>query len=416
MAVVIIILVACSAFFSSVETAFSLANKIRLKHQAENGNKKAQNALKICKNFDKTLTTILIGSTLVNLASSSIATVLFIDLFGDYAAAVSTGVMTFVVLTFGEVIPKCIAKEKSDSYFLKIAGVLRVFIVLFTPIVYLMMKFKTLALFLVKSEKKKPSVTEDELKYIIESIEEEGVLEKQERELVQSALDFDEKTVLECLTPRVDLTAIDIDDPIDDITNLIINERYSRLPVYKDSVDNIIGILNAKDYLEIIVKGKNPNIMKLITPPYFVYKSKKLAHMLNDFKKEKIHIAIVTDEYGGTLGIVTMEDLLEELVGDIWDEDEEAALMYTKIADDTYEINGDMALDDLLKLFDLDEKLFDSESISVGGFIFEAMGHVPEPGQSIKINELEITVNNVVDKRITTVLVKKLKTDKPEED
>lgn len=407
MSVAILILIILSAFFSSVETAFSTVNTIRLKHDAQNGSKKAKDALYITENYDKALTTVLIGNNIVNISCSSIATVLCINLFGDMGAAISTGAVTLLVLTFGEIMPKCIAKERADSYCLFTAKALRILMTVFTPIVFIFIKMKSAALKRMHKNEKTPSVTEDELKYIIESIEEEGVLEQQERELVQSALDFDEKTVQEVLTPRVDITAIEVNDDVRDIAKLILSERYSRIPVYKDTLDNVIGILHTRDFLEAIVNGETPNIQELIQPAYFIYKTKKLSKVLTDFKHKKLNIAIVSDEYGGTVGIVTMEDLLEEIVGEIWDEDEEIEHMYKELPDGSYEISGDMDIDEMLELFALDPKTIQSESVSVGGWVLEMLGSIPNEGDSFQFDPLFITVTEVSEQRITKLVIKK---------
>ena len=243
MGVVIFLLVLLSALFSSLETAFSFVNKIRIQQSAEDGNKRAKNAQYIIEHFDNALTAILICNNAVNLGCSSIATVLCLNLFGDVGSAIATGATTLLVLTFGEVIPKCLAKENCDSFSLSTAGLLKVLMIILTPLVFVFIKLKALALRIAGGHEDTPSVTENELKYIVESIEEEGVLEESESEMVRSALDFDEKTAADILTPRVDMTAIDIDDPPEKIREIILRERYSRIPVYRDSIDNIFGIL-----------------------------------------------------------------------------------------------------------------------------------------------------------------------------
>lgn len=408
MGVCILLLIVLSAFFSSVETAFSTVNTIRLRHDADGGNKRAKTALYITDNYDKALTTILIGNNIVNIGCSSIATVLCLNLFGDMGAAISTGAVTILVLTFGEILPKCIAKEHADSYCLVTAKPLRVLMTVFTPVVFVFVKLKTAVLNRMRKHDTAPSVTEDELKFIIESIEEEGVLEEQERELVQSALDFDEKSVQEILTPRVDITAVDLSEDVKDVAKLILSERYSRIPVYKDSLDNIVGILHTRDFLEAMIHGEKPEIAKLIQPAYFIYKKKKLSNVLADFKRKKLHMAIVSDDYGGTVGIVTMEDLLEEIVGEIWDEDEEIEQQYRALPSGGYEISGDMDLDEMLALFDLDEKTVDSDSVSVGGWVFETLGNIPDQGDSFNFGELGITVTEVNEQRITKLVVKRI--------
>lgn len=404
--IIIVVLIALSAFCSCIETAFSCASNIRLKKFADAGNKKAKVALYIINNYDKALTAILILNNIVNLGCSSLATVVCLELFGDYGAAISTGATTLLVLTFGEVIPKCLGKEKSDSISMAVARILRAIMVVLTPFIFVFSKIKTLALKLFRIKQDDSTVTEDELKIIVESIEEQGVLEEQESLMVRSALDFDEKTAEEILTPRVDVTAIDIDEDIDTITEIIRTQRYSRIPVYNGSVDNIVGILHSWDYMDEIIKGDTPDLKKLIIKPEFIFRTQKLSAILANFRKKKLHIAIVTDEYGGTLGILTMEDLLEEIVGEIWDEDEEEEQDFTKISDTEYKVSGDMELEDMLSLFDIKLSDIDSESITVGGFVFDILGTVPEEGEHFETDGLELTVIKVKDQRIQTVIVK----------
>lgn len=405
--IIIFLCIVLSAFFSGTEMAFSCANKIRLKSYADNGNKRAKTALWVVDNFDKVLTTILIGNNIVNLGCSSIATVLCINLFGNYGAAIATGAVTLLVLTFGEIIPKSFGKEISDSVVMYTAGTLKFLTYVLTPFVYLFIWLKRGIMKLANINKDTPSVTEDELKYIIESIEEEGILEEQESEMVQSALEFDEKTALEILTPRVDVTLIDAEDEPKNIHDIIIKERYSRIPVYEDNIDNIVGILQTRDYLEALIDEKEPDIKELVTPAHFIYKSMKLSKILEDFRENRLHIAIVTDEYGGMLGIVTMEDLLEEIVGEIWDEDEEEERTYTKLKDGRYIISGDMDLSDLFEIFDMNDD-DEIESVSVGGFIVERLGTIPTVNQSITYKDLSLTVKRIRNNRIQSAFVAKI--------
>ena len=406
--IIIGILILLSGFFSCVETAFSCANTIRLRAMADGGSRRAVNALWITDRFDKALTAILIGNNVVNLGCSSLATLLCLNLFENYGAAIATGATTLLVLTFGEVIPKCLGREMSDSIVLSTAFVLKLLTYALTPLILFFTGIKTLFMRLARIKKTGPSVTEDELKYIIESIEEEGILEEQESELVQSALEFDEKTALEILTPRVDVTAIDVDDDKDRIHEIIIRERYSRIPVYEDEIDNIIGILHTRDYLEKALSDDDIDIRTMLTPAHFIYKSLKLSDILNDFRANKLHIAIVTDEYGGMLGIVTMEDLLEEIVGDIWDEDEDVEHTCTQLRDGRYLVSGDMDLSELFELLDIpaDE---DIESVSVGGFIIEQLGDIPTRGQKVRYGDLRFTVKRVRNHRIISAVVETVK-------
>lgn len=409
MGIVIALLICLSAFFSAIETALSSANTIRLKNKAENGDKRAARAMKLIDRYDKAITTILIGNNIVNIGCSSLATVLCINLFSPGTGPlISTVATTLAVLTFGEVLPKCFAKENADKIVIACAGVLNIAVKLFTPFSFVFLKIKSFAMKLFNtSGSDTPSVTEDELKYIVESIEEEGVIEEQESELVQSALDFDEKTAQEILTHRVDVTAIDINDDIDTIKDIILTERFSRIPVYKDSIDNIIGILHTRDFLEELISGRTPDLNSIIQPAYFIYKTKKLSALLTDFKYKKLHIAIVADDYGGTLGIVTMEDLLEEIVGEIWDEDEEIEKKFTKLDDNKFEVIGDMDFDELPELLGLDERYFETDCNSVGGWILENLGYIPENGCRFDFKDLNIEITDVSEQRINKLIITK---------
>ena len=401
--IVIFICILLSAFFSSVETAFSFVNVIRLQSYAEDGNKKAKTALYISNNFDKALTTILICNNIVNLGCSALATVFCFRLFGEIGPAVATGATTLLVLTFGEIIPKCLAKEHCEVYSLHTAGILRFLMIVLTPIVFLFIKLKELAIKVAGNKNEQPSVTEDELKQIVENIEGEGVLEEDESEMVQSVLDFDDKTVLEVLTPRVDMTAIDIMESPEKLKHIIIESRYSRIPVYKDTIDHIIGILHTRDYLEDLANGVEPNIGKLIQTPYFVFNNQKLSKILSDFKRKRLHIAVVTDEYGGTLGIVTMEDLLEEIVGDIWDEDEEIENDFTKISDTQYIVSGDMPLENLFEIAQIDPDDVETDSVTVGGFVLEHFQTIPRRKANFVFENIKFVVQQVNSQRIIAV-------------
>lgn len=416
MGVVILILVLLSAFFSATETAFSFVNKIRIQQSAEDGNKRAKNALYVVERFDKALTAILICNNVVNLGCSSIATVLCLNIFGDVGSAIATGVTTLLVLTFGEVIPKCLAKEHCDNFSLSTAGFLKVLMIILTPLVFVFLKLKSVALKIAGGKNDTPSVTENELKYIVESIEEEGVLEESESEMVRSALDFDETTAEEILTPRVDVVFLSIDDTPEKIKEVIIENRYSRIPVYENTTDTVIGILHTRDYLESLADGKIPNLRDLIQPPYFVFKTQQLSKILSHFKRTKVHMAIVTDEYGGTLGIVTMEDLLEEIVGEIWDEDEEIERTHYKIGNNEYLVNGDFELDEMLDLYDMDEDALESDAVTVGGFILEHAGNIPKKRESIEADGFRFTVMEVENQRIMRVVVKKLDEEENEKE
>ena len=404
--ILLVILIALSAFFSASETAYTTVNKIRLQNYVDAGSKKAKTALFIAENYDRTLTTILIGNNIVNIGASSIATLLFVKLFGPSGAAISTAVMTILILIFGEVLPKSFAKESSEKFALAFSRPLRILMTLFWPVVFLFIQLKKVAKHISPiKEEETPTVTEQELKFIVESIEDEGVLEKQESELVQHALEFDEKTVQEVLTPRVDMTTLDIEDDLQTNIGLVLTERFSRIPVCRGTSDRIIGILHTKDLLEALVRGDAIDLASMVQPAFFVYKTKKLSSLLADFKRNKTHVAIVTDDYGGTVGMVTMEDLLEELVGDIWDEDEEIIRDFVRIDSQHFLISGDLTIRDLFDQLDLPFSNLESNHTSCGGWALEALGHIPQAGEAFQFKNMTLTIQEMDDQRVKKLSV-----------
>lgn len=379
--ILIIVLVICSAFFSSSETAFSSINKIRLKNYASQGNKKAQIALNIADNYDKALTTILIGNNIVNIASSSLATVVFTEMFGAGGVGIATFVMTISILIFGEITPKILANENAEKCALAFAPIISFLMILLKPIVWLFSQLKNLlGKFYAKSEE--PSVTEDELKYIIEEIEEQGVLEEQESNLVRSALDFDDITVNNILTPRVKVVAIDIHTPIDEVKEMFFSEMYSRVPVYEKTIDNIIGVINQKDFFLMESQGKK-DISSIVQNVLHISELKLISEALKEMQVAKSHIAIVMDQYGGTKGIITLEDIVEQLVGEIYDENDEVEPQVSKISQTAYEISGELTIYELLKHLELPEDCIKTNATTVNGWITEIFGHIPDDNESI---------------------------------
>ena len=404
--ILLVILIALSAFFSASETAYTTVNKIRLQNYVDAGSKKAKTALFIAENYDRTLTTILIGNNIVNIGASSIATLLFVKLFGPSGAAISTAVMTILILIFGEVLPKSFAKESSEKFALAFSRPLRILMTVFWPVVFLFIQLKKVAKHISPiKEEETPTVTEQELKFIVESIEDEGVLEKQESELVQHALEFDEKTVQEVLTPRVDMTTLDIEDDLQTNIGLVLTERFSRIPFCRGTSDRIIGILHTKDLLEALVRGDAIDLASMVQPAFFVYKTKKLSSLLTDFKRNKTHVAIVTDDYGGTVGMVTMEDLLEELVGDIWDEDEEIIRDFVRIDSQHFLISGDLTIRELFDHLDLPFSNLESNHTSCGGWALEALGHIPQAGEAFQFKNMTLTIQEMDDQRVKKLSV-----------
>ena len=406
----IVVLVALSAFFSASETALSTVNRIRLKKLAKGGSKKASRALDVAEQFDKAISTILIGNNIVNIASASIGTVLFTALLGASGAGVSTLVMTIVVLIFGEVLPKSVANEYSESFAMFSAGTLRVLMKMFAPFVWMFSKLKNVVSKKLQGSMgevtAQPSVTEDELKVIVEEIGQEGVLESQESELVRSALEFDEITVNEVLTPRVDVVGVEVGDDIDEIRDLFFAERYSRIPVYEKNIDNIIGILNQQEFVMRLCKGQNFKVADILQKALYVPPTKNISQLLRELQRVKLHMAVVTAQYGGTLGIVTLEDLLEELVGDIWDEHEEITYSIIPVGEDLYEVSGDLNVYDMLEKLGFDTDGYDFDATSVSGWVLEEFEHIPQKGERFTFENLEVEVTQVDDQRILKVLIK----------
>ena len=343
----ILILVAFSALFSSTETAFACVNKIRLKHMADSGDKRAEKALDIANRYEQALTAILVGNNVVNIAASSLATILFTAYFGSAGAAISTVVMTILVLTFGEVLPKSYAKSHADKLALALGGILSRFTLLMTPFVL----FFGLLSRAFTAKEETPSVTEDELKYIIDEIEEEGVLEEQESDLVISALQFDETSVSDILIPRVRMVALPSDATVEEAKQLFLNNHFSRFPVYEKDMDNIIGMITNKDFFRLMC-GEFTELSEITQNVIYVPETKRISDILRDMQHAKTHLAIVVDQYGGTKGMVTLEDIIEQLVGEIYDESDEVIHEFQKTAPHTYTILGSFSISDVCSALD----------------------------------------------------------------
>ncbi|WNY27489.1 hemolysin family protein [Methanolapillus ohkumae] len=404
----LVVLLAFSAFFSSAETSFSSIHKIRFKTMAEEGNDKAKRVLKITDDYDKFISTVLIGNNLVNIAAATVAAIIFGQLFPEeIAAAVSTVVMTLLVLTFGEILPKSFAKANADSLAVKFVVPVEAISILLSPFVFVFAKMASFAGRSGKNEMKQPTVTEEELKYIIESIEEEGVIGELESELIQSAMDFDATEVQEVMVPRVDVVALNVDDSQEAIMKQIVEKGYSRMPVYENNIDSIIGVVHVRDVLIEWANARPASLRELMKPCKFVYKTMKIEPLLHEFSQSKTHFAVVVDDYGGTSGIVTMEDVLEELVGEIWDETDEIVNDIVKLEDGTYEVSGNCNIYDLLEHLDVDEKNFDCDYNTAGGWTLEVFERIPEVGESFDYKNLQVTILEVDDQRVTKLKIKK---------
>jgi len=404
-----------SAFFSSAETAYSSVNKIRLRNFADEGRRGSKRALAIAENFDKALSTILIGNNIVNIAAASISAAVATEIFGGNAGLViSTVFMTILVLIFGEILPKSLAKEHAESYSLMIATVLYVLIKLLAPLNFFFVKLKVWVSSLFAKNSTMPSVTEEELKVMLDISEEEGVIDKEERDLIHRSMDFDDTLAGEVLTPRIDIVAIDIDQSVEEMKEIFFEERFSRIPVYQDSIDNIIGILTEKEFFTHLIKYQTVDIKELIREPLFVVESMKISTLLPKLQKEKVHMAIVLDEFGGTSGIVTLEDVLEEIVGEIWDEQDEKFSTMQRISDSNYRFDAQFQLDDF---FDLMEAATPESSYhTIGGWVIENLGTVPSNGDSFYYENLKIIVEQVEERRVRKILVEVLPEDQTYED
>lgn len=402
--ILLVVLIFLSAFFSSSETAFSSVNRIRLKNYVDENRRGSKKALYISDNFDKALSTILVGNNIVNIAAASISAKVATDLFGgNTGLVVSTVVMTILILIFGEVLPKSFAKENAESFTLQISGVLLLLMRIFTPITYLFVLLKNMASKLIKSTNESPSVTEEEIKVMIDLSEEEGVIDNKEKELVHRSLDFNDILVGEILTPRIDMSAIEVSQPIDDVLAMFLEERYSRVPVYEDNIDNIIGVLSEREFLSHLVQKKEIIIRELVRDPFFVVESMKISMLLPELQKSKTHMAIVVDEFGGTSGLITLEDILEEIVGEIWDEHDEKIKTFNKIDDNNYEFNAEIPLDEFVKIMNVEEP--ESTYHTLGGWIFESIERVPSNGEQFDYVNLTLTVTEVENRRIRKVMV-----------
>ena len=400
----LVIIIGCiimSAYFSATETAFSSLNRIRIKNMAEKGNKRAGLVLKLSENYDGLLSTILIGNNIVNIASASLATVIFVKLLGDEAgASISTVVTTIVVLIFGEVSPKSIAKESPEQFAMFSAPFLNAFMVLLTPANYLFKQWKKLLSLLIRTSGDS-GITEEELLAIVEEAKQDGGIDEQEGSLIKSAIEFTELEAMDIATPRVDVTGIPVDADREEIAAVFGETGYSRLPVYKDKIDDIIGIIYQKDFYNQVYRGVC-GVEAIVRPALYVAKSKKINVLLKELQKNKMHIAVVIDEFGGTMGIVTLEDILEELVGEIWDEHDVVVQEIEKISDQEYLVLGNTSVEKLFEELSAEEEF---ESFTVSGWVMELAERIPEEGDVIYYENMTITVMKMKDRRVEQVRI-----------
>ena len=399
---IIVILLILSALFSASETALSSVNKVRLRSYADDGSKRAKMAIKLTDNFDKTLTTILIGNNVVNLASTTVATVMITVRFGAKYVAASTAVMTVLVIIFGEIIPKNIANEFSEKVSMFIAYPLYGLLVILTPLVWLLIKLKNLVIKLCGGSDDSPTMTEEELKYIIDEIEDEGVLDENESDLVKSALEFSDITISEILIPRVNISAVEIDQTPEEIKDAFITSHFSRLPVYEKTIDSIVGIIHEKNFFDMYLNGRR-DIREIIQKPLYIFELTTISDIMQQMQREKTHMAVVVDQYGGTQGIVTMEDIIEELVGEIYDETDEEDTSFVKLGEDEYEVSADLSIRDFLDNIGLSPDVIETDCNSIGGLVMENLDHIPDPGEEASCGRFRFKVVSVDEQRIQRV-------------
>jgi CBS domain containing-hemolysin-like protein len=400
------VLLLCSAFFSASETAFSTLNRIKLKHLAGRGHKRAALALKLTEHYDRLLSSVLIGNNMVNITASALGTVLFVGFFGGIGVTISTVVVTAAVLLFGEISPKAMAKEAPERFALFSAPILRLVVALFLPLNRLFGLWKgfIVKIFRVKADR---SVTEAELLTFVEEVRQEGGINALEEDMIRRTIEFDDLTAQEILTPRVDLAAVEINEAPERIEQKFYETGFSRLPVYRENLDNIAGVLLQKDFHYGVLKQGKP-VAEALKPAVFVAKSIKISRLLKTLQERQSHIAVLVDEYGGTAGIVTIEDILEELVGEIWDEHDHVALAITPLPQEpgAYRILGNTALQDLLDLYSI-EGDDSTNATTVGSWVVETLGGVPREGETFSFRDLNITVTKALRHRVVELVVRR---------
>ena len=398
--VALVLLVIASAYFSATETAFSSLNKIRLRNMADDGNRKAEATLRLAEDFDRLLSTLLVGNNIVNITAATLATLFFTKLSPEYGATISTVVLTLVILTFGEISPKTIAKEHAEAWAMMSTPFLRVLSVVLRPltILFSLLQKGIGKLFHTTGDR---GITEDELITMVSTAEDEGGLDQNESRLIRSAIEFGDMEVEEILTPRVDIVSISDQASAKELDELISSNRFSRIPVWHDSIDTIIGMIHEKDFHEAEL-GDNDSWKHLISPVIYVTTTSPVADLLYEMQRKKMHMSVVVDEYGGTEGLVTLEDILEELVGEIWDEHDEVVEMIRKQEDGSYLISCSASIDDVFQLFDL---RMDDDMTTLSAWVIDSLGHIPKIGDQFTYENLQVTVTKLQRMRVLEIRV-----------
>jgi putative hemolysin len=404
------LMIMMSAYFSATETAFSALNRTRIKTMADNGDKRAAQVLALSEEYDKLLSTILVGNNIVNIAVASLGTVLFVSYYGDLGVSISTAVVTIVVLIFGEISPKSLAKESPERFAMFSAPLLKIFILVLTPVNFLFTQWKKLLskLFSVEDERK---LTQQELMTMVDEVEQDGGIDKDESQLLRSAIDFNDREAGEILTPRVDLEAVPSDVTKEEVARRFTESRFSRILVYEENIDHIIGVIHQKDFYDGPGMTRE-SIQQIMKPPVFVPPSMQISDLLQLLQKNKSHMAVVSDEYGGTMGIVTMEDILEELVGEIWDEHDEVVEDFQQIGDNLYRVSGSVEVDKMYRYFDLNGE---EDATTVSGWVMDHLERIPKEGDRFQWEGLDVVVTQTDDRRVIEIQVQRILEEEQEE-
>jgi len=396
--------IALSAFFSSAEAAFSAVNKMRLKHDAGEQVDDSRRTFYIADHLEEVMLTAVVANHFAKMVAVVLSVKIAGTLFGEAVSLwIGALVITVLLLIFSEIVPKTIAEEHAESVALKYAGIMYVLMKAMFPLTWLFARLKGKLVRRLTDGMISPSMTEEEIKEMIDLSEEEGVIDNKEKELVHRSLDFNDILVGEIFTPRIDMIAVEVNDSVEKIRDVFLQERYSRVPVYEDDIDHVIGILSESDFLSQLVQQKEVNIRALLRKPLFVVESMKIADLLPALQKSKVHMAIVVDEFGGTAGLITLEDIIEQIVGEIWDEHDDAIKVIQQIDDYSYEMNAELPLDEFCEFMKIDEP--ESSSHTLGGWVFELLERIPTGGETVQYGPLTLTVRQVENRRIRKVLV-----------
>ena len=401
MLITLLILVVMSAYFSATETAYTSLNRIRLKNRADNGSRRAAKTLELAEEYDKLLSTILIGNNIVNITATTVATVLCTRWFHQYGPTVSTVALTIIILVFGEITPKSMSKERPEDFAMFAQPMLKLFMTIFTPLNFLFSQWKRLMSRVFRS-KRDDGITEEELVGMVDQAQTEGGLDEHESDLIRNAIEFNDLEVSEILTPRVDLTAAEEESTMEEIASLFAETGYSRIPIYHETIDNIVGVIHEKDFYAARYRGETM-LSNIKSPVFYTTGNTRVFELLRILQKNKAHMAVVVDEYGGTQGICTLEDILEELVGEIWDEHDEVIEIFKKQPDGSFLIACSADLDDMYDLFQVKGTC---DAATVSGWVLEQVGKVPEVGDHFRAEGLDVTVTQVEHRRVLEIQVR----------